>query len=580
LRVIWKNRAVTERKKRIVRSWNRALPDAGMDTLKIIPLGGLGEFGLNMMLLEYGDAAVAIDCGLMFPGADLLGIDLVIPDVSYLIERRDKLKAIVLTHAHEDHVGALPFILEHFNVPIFGTRLTLGLLANKLREHDLEDTVDVRQITAGAPWDIAPFRIEGIRVTHSLMDCLALAVETPIGTVIHTGDFKIDNTPMEGEMFDFQRFAAYGERGVLLLLSDSTNVERTGHTPSEREVGSNLEQIIQSSTGKVLVSTFSSSIPRIQQVVEISERSDRRVVLSGRSMIRNSQVAAELGYLHLPRNAMTESDRWQDLPESRLTFLTTGSQGEPLSALHRIALNDHKNIKITPGDTVILSSKFIPGNEKTISNLIDHLYRRGAEVHYEKVSEIHVSGHASQEELKIMLQLTRPRYFVPIHGEYRHLVRHRRLAQEVGIPAENCFILEDGDVLELSAQSAQKTTSIQVGKVFVDGKGVGDVGDIVIRDRRHLSEDGMVLAVMAIHQQSGELVAGPDMISRGFMSAEESEEVLEHAKKVVLETLGAMNRETRTDPAELKEEVRRALRRFFRKKLERHPVVLPYIIET
>ena len=551
-----------------------------MDTLKIIPLGGLGEFGLNMMLVEYGDSAIAIDCGLMFPGADLLGIDLVIPDVSYLIERRDKLKAIVLTHAHEDHVGALPYILEHFSVPIFGTRLTLGLLANKLREHDLEDTVDVRQITAGAPWDVAPFRIEGIRVTHSLMDCLALAVETPVGTVIHTGDFKIDNTPMEGEMFDFQRFAAYGEKGVLLLLSDSTNVERAGHTPSEREVGTNLEQIIQSSVGKVLVSTFSSSIPRIQQVVDISARCDRRVVLSGRSMIRNSQVAAELGYLDLPRSAMTENDGWQDLPESRLTFLTTGSQGEPLSALHRVALNDHKSIKITPGDTVILSSKFIPGNEKTIANLIDHLYRRGADVHYEKVSEIHVSGHASQEELKIMLQLTRPRYFVPIHGEYRHLVRHRRLAQEVGIPAENCFILEDGDVLELTAQGAQKTTPVQVGKVFVDGKGVGDVGDIVIRDRRHLSEDGMVLAVMAIHQQSGDLVAGPDMISRGFMRAEESEEVLEHAKKVVLETLNGMNRETRTDPAELKEEVRRALRRFFRKKLERHPVVLPYIIET
>ncbi len=551
-----------------------------MDTLKIIPLGGLGEFGLNMMLLEYGDAAIAIDCGLMFPSADLLGIDLVIPDVSYLIERRDKLKAIVLTHAHEDHVGALPYVLDHFDVPIFGTRLTLGLLANRLREHDLEETVDVRQITAGVPWDVAPFRIEGIRVTHSLMDCLALAIETPIGTVIHTGDFKIDNTPMEGEMFDFQRFAAYGEKGVLLLLSDSTNVERTGHTPSEREVGTNLEQIIQSSRGKVLVSTFASSIPRIQQVVDISSRCDRRVVLSGRSMIRNSQVASELGYLQLPRNAITESDRWQDQPADRLTFLTTGSQGEPLSALHRVALNDHKTIRIEEGDTVILSSKFIPGNEKTISNLINHLYRRGAEVHYEKVSEIHVSGHASQEELKIMLQLTRPRYFVPIHGEYRHLVRHRRLAQDVGIPQENCFILEDGDVLELTANNAQKTSPIQVGKVFVDGRGVGDVGDIVIRDRRHLSEGGMVLAVMAIHQQSGELVAGPDLVSRGFMSAEESEEVLEHAKKIVMETLNGMNREARTDPAELKEEVRKALRRFFRKKFERHPVVLPYVIET
>ncbi len=551
-----------------------------MDPLKIIPLGGLGEFGLNMMLIEHGDAAIAVDCGLMFPEADLLGIDLVIPDVNYLLENHDKLQAIVLTHAHEDHAGALPYILKHIDVPIYGTRLTLGLLANKLREHGLENHAEVREITAGAPWEIAPFRLEGIRVTHSLMDCLALAIETPVGTVIHTGDFKIDNTPMEGEMFDFQRFAAYGERGVLLLLSDSTNVERAGYTPSERDVGTNLEQIIAHSTGKVLVSTFSSSIPRIQQVIDISERCDRRVVLSGRSMIRNSQVAADLGYLHLPRSFITDNERWQDMPPDRLTFLTTGSQGEPLSALHRVALNDHKTLKIAPGDTVILSSKFIPGNEKTISNLINHLYRRGAEVHYEKVSEIHVSGHASQEELKTMLQLTRPRYFVPIHGEYRHLVRHRRLAQEVGIPAENCFILEDGDVLELTASSAQKTAPVQVGRVFVDGKGVGDVGDVVIRDRRHLSEDGIVLVVMAIHQQSGEIVAGPDLISRGVMAAEESEEMLESAKKMVLETLGGMNREIRADPAELKEEVRKAVRRFFRKKLERFPVVLPYIVET
>ena len=551
-----------------------------MEPLRIIPLGGLGEFGLNMMLIEYGDSAIAIDCGLMFPGADLLGIDLVIPDVSYLLERRDKLKAIVLTHAHEDHVGALPYILKHLSVPIFGTRLTLGLLENKLAEHDLEDSADIHEITAGAPWDIAPFSIEGIRVTHSLMDCLALAIETPIGTVIHTGDFKIDNTPMEGEMFDFQRFAAYGEKGVLLLLSDSTNVERSGYTPSEREIGGNLEQIIQHSTGKVLVSTFSSSIPRIQQVIDISERCGRRVVLSGRSMIRNSQVASELGYLKLPRNFLTENERWRDLAADQLTFLTTGSQGEPLSVLHRVALDDHKTIKVEPGDTVILSSKFIPGNEKTISNLINHLYRRGAEVHYEKVSEIHVSGHASQEELKTMLQLTRPRYFVPIHGEYRHLVKHRRLAQDVGVPEANCFILEDGDVLEMTHAGAQKIAPIAVGRVFVDGKGVGDVGDVVIRDRRHLSEDGMVLAVMAIHQQTGELVAGPDLISRGFVRDEEGEEILEQARRVVLETLGEINRETRTDPAEVQEEVRKALRRYFRKRLERHPVVLPYIIET
>jgi len=551
-----------------------------MEPLKIIPLGGLGEFGLNMMLIEYGDAAIAIDCGLMFPGADLLGIDLVVPDVSYLLERKNYLKAIILTHAHEDHVGALPYILQHFTVPIFGTRLTLGLLANKLAEHDLDETAEVHEITAGKPWEVAPFCIEGIRVTHSLMDCLALAIETPAGTVIHTGDFKIDNTPMEGEMFDFQRFAAYGEKGVLLLLSDSTNVERPGHTPSERDVGSNLEHIFQESSGKVLVSTFSSSIPRIQQVVDISERCGRRVVLSGRSMIRNSQIASDLGYLRLPRSFMTESERWHDMPSGQLTFLTTGSQGEPLSVLHRVALNDHKTIKIEAGDTVILSSKFIPGNEKIISNLINHLYRRGAEVFYEKISEIHVSGHASQDELKIMLQLTRPRYFVPIHGEYRHLVRHRRLAQEVGLPEENCFILEDGDVLELTARGAQKIKPVQAGKVFVDGKGIGDVGDVVIRDRRHLSEDGMVLAVMTIHQQTGELVAGPELISRGFMGDEFSEEILQQARKVILETLNGMNRETRTDPGELKEEVRKSLRRYFRKRLERRPVVLPYIIET
>jgi ribonuclease J len=551
-----------------------------MEPLRIIPMGGLGEFGLNMMLLEYDDAAIAIDCGLMFPGADLLGIDLVIPDLSYLLEKKDRLKAIVLSHAHEDHVGALPYILNRLSVPIFATRLTLGLVSNKLREHKLDDLADVREITAGTPWAIGPYQLEGIRVTHSLMDCLALAIETPVGTVIHTGDFKIDTTPIEGEMFDFQRFAAYGEKGVLLLLSDSTNVERSGYTPSEREVGKNLDQIFQESAGKVLVSTFSSNIPRIQQVADISESCGRRLVLSGRSMIRNSQVASELGYLRLPKSFMTESGPWHELPPDRLTFLTTGSQGEPLSVLHRVALDDHKSLKVDPGDTIILSSKFIPGNEKTIANLINHFYRRGAEVHYEKVSEIHVSGHASQEELKTMLQLTRPRYFVPIHGEYRHLVRHRKLAQDVGVPEQHCFVLEDGDVLEVTSTSAKKVQPVQVGRVFVDGKGVGDVEDVVIRDRRHLSEDGMVLVIMAIHQQSGEIVAGPDLVSRGFMRNEEGEEVLEQARKVVLDILFGMNRETRTDPAELQEEVRNALRRYFRRRLDRHPVVLPYIIET
>ena len=551
-----------------------------MEPLRIIPLGGLGEFGLNMMVIEYGEAALAIDCGLMFPGADLLGIDLVVPDVSYLLENKKKLLGIVLTHAHEDHIGALPYILRQLPVPVFGTRLTLGLLGNKLREHGLDQSTDLREIRAAQPWEVGPFKLEGISVTHSLMDCVALAVDTPVGTIIHTGDFKIDNTPVNGELFDFQRFAAYGERGVLLLLSDSTNVEREGYTPSEREVGRNLEEIFRNSRGRLFVATFSSNIPRIQQVVELSERIGRTTVLSGRSMIHNAQIASDLGYLRLPDGVAVESEHWHGLARDRITFLTTGSQGEPLSALHRIALNDHKSIRIDPGDTVVLSSKFIPGNERAITNLINHLYRRGAEVHYERVSEIHVSGHASQEELKTMLRLTRPRYFVPIHGEYRHLVRHIRLAEAAGVEAENCFLLEDGSVLELTANGARKAATVSAGRVFVDGKGVGDVEDVVIRDRRHLSEGGMVLAVMAIHQQTGELVAGPDLISRGFMRAEDSEEVMERAKKIVLETLRSMNRETRTDPGELQEEVRKALRRYFNKTLERRPVVLPFIMET
>ncbi|MCZ6907327.1 MAG: ribonuclease J [Deltaproteobacteria bacterium] len=550
-----------------------------MDPLRIIPLGGLGEFGTNMMLMEYGDSVIAIDCGLMFPGADLLGIDIVIPDVSYLLEGKKKFHGIVLTHAHEDHMGALPYILRQLHVPTFGTPLTLGLLRNKLREHHLENTTELREITPGVRWELGPFKLEGIRVTHSLLHCLALAIETPVGIVIHTGDFKIDQTPMEGEMFDFQKFAAYGEKGVLLLLSDSTNVEREGHTPSEREVGKNMKELFQGCRGRIFVATFSSNIQRIQQVADLAESFGRKLILSGRSMLKNAQIASDLGCLRLPDAVMTDGERWQDLPRDRLVFLTTGSQGEPLSVLQRIALNDHREIKMERGDTVVLSAKFIPGNEKVIANMINRLFRRGAEVHYEKVSEIHVSGHASQEELKTMINLTRPRYFVPIHGEYRHLVKHTRLAQRVGVSEENCFLLENGDVLELSSHSAARVNSVSTGKVFVDGKGVGDVEDLVIRDRRHLSEDGMVLAIMAIHQQTGELAAGPDIISRGFMRAEDGQEVLEQAKALVLKTLRGANREVRTDPSELQEKVRKSLQRYFFKTLERRPMIVPLIME-
>lgn len=550
-----------------------------MDPLRIIPLGGLAEFGTNMMLIEYGDSVIAIDCGLMFPGADLLGIDLVIPDISYLVEGKKQLHGIVLTHAHEDHIGALPYILKQLPVPIYGTPLTLGLLRNKLREHNLEKTAELREITAGRRWWLGPFQLEGIRVTHSLLHCLALAIETPVGVVVHTGDFKIDPTPMDGELFDADSFAAYGEKGVLLLLSDSTNVERQGRTRSEREVGKNLEELFKGCRGRIFISTFSSHIPRIQQVIDVTERFGRTLILSGRSMLNNAQIASDLGCLRLPDDVMTEAEKWQDLANDQVVFLTTGSQGEPLSVLHRVALNDHKWIKMERGDTVILSARVIPGNEKTISNLIDHLYRRGAEVHYETVSDVHVSGHASQEELKTMIQLTRPRYFIPIHGDYRNLVRHIQLARGVGIPEDNCFLLEDGEVLELTDRGASRADSVPVGKVFVDGKGVGDVEDVVIRDRRHLSEQGMVLVVMAIHQQTGELVAGPDIISRGFTGAEEGEEILEQAKTLVLESLGGFSREIRTDPSELKEEVRKTLRRYFNKILGRRPVIVPLIME-
>jgi ribonuclease J len=550
-----------------------------MSKLRVIPLGGLGEFGLNMMLLEYGDSIIAVDCGLMFPGAELPGIDLVIPDVGYLLEKKERLIGVVLTHAHEDHIGALPYLLPQLSVPVFGTRLTLGLLRSKLEEHDLIRTADLREIKAAEPWDLGPFRIDGIKVTHSLMDCLALAIHTPLGTVIHTGDFKIDHTPMEGEVFDYQKFSAYGEQGILLLLSDSTNVERRGYTPSEREVGKGFEEIFYGSRGRIFIATFSSNIPRIQQIADLSMRFGRRLVLSGRSMIHNSKIASELGYLRLPSDVLMESDRWQSIRPDEITFLTTGSQGEPLSVLHRVALDDHKQIKIRAGDTVVLSARFIPGNERTISNLINHLYRRGAEVHYERVSEVHVSGHASQEELKTMIHLTRPRYFVPVHGEYRNLLKHLKLAQGVGVAAENCFLLEDGEVLEITSEGATKAAPVTAGRVFVDGKGVGDVEDVVIRDRRHLSQDGMVLAVMAIHQQTGELVAGPDLVSRGFIRSEDGEEVLEQAKRLILEIVKNVNRETRTDPLEMQQEVRKALRRHFFDTLQRRPVVLPFILE-
>jgi len=538
-----------------------------------------------MMLLEQGDSAIAVDCGLMFPGPDLLGIDLVIPDVSYLLEKKKNLHGIVLTHAHEDHIGALPYILKQLPVPVFGTRLTLGLLRYKLREHGLERSADLREITAARPWELGPFKIEGIRVTHSLMDCLALAIESPLGTVLHTGDFKIDHTPVNGEFFDFQRFASYGEKGVLLLLSDSTNVERQGYTPSERVVGQYLKEIFLASRGRIFVATFSSNIPRIQQVTELSESFGRRVVLCGRSMINNAQIASDLGYLRLPEGVMTESDRWQDFPSDRLTFLTTGSQGEPMSALFRMATDEHKQIQIKPGDTVILSARVIPGNEKDISRVINHLFRKGARVLHERIAPVHVSGHASQEEQKKMLEWTRPRFFIPIHGEYRQLVSHAALARETGVGPDRISIVEDGEELLLSPDRCEKGASRPAGKVYIDGNGVGDVETSTLKERRRLGSDGMIIVTLALEKEGGKIRSGPTILSQGFSFIDSEHPFWEEMEQTVENLFRQWDAESNGTPEgtldgkeEIETQIRRTLKKMISKKMNRYPVIVPNVI--
>ena len=554
---------------------------APLDTsgLKITPLGGLGEIGLNMMLFEYGDDIIIVDCGLMFPEPYMLGIDLVIPDISSLMERRESIRGIFLTHGHEDHIGALPYILREINPPIFASPLTLGFVREKLQEFGLEGRVELCRVSPRQSVEAGCFRVEFIRVAHSIVDGCALAIHTPEGVVIHTGDFKIDQTPVDGELTDLATFSRYGEEGVLALLSDSTNVEREGYTLSERLVGEAFAQIFPACQGRIIVAAFSSNIHRVQQVVDAAIACGRKVLLSGRSMVANVQIARELGYLKIPDSILIDLKELPRLPKDQVCMITTGSQGEPMSALSRIAMDDHKQIKLEPGDTVILSSRFIPGNEKTISELINHLYRRGAEVFHENVSEVHVSGHASQEELKLILNLVRPRWFLPIHGEYRHLVQHARLAQKVGIPKERCIVMTNGDVVAFSGGEACVVDKVEHGRVFVDGKGVGDVGEVVLKDRKHLSEDGMVVVIIGIDQSSGQLIYGPDIVSRGFVFEDESREYLEQAKQLVVECLGQHNSEMLGDWSEVKQEVRATMKRFFKKTIERRPVILPVIME-
>ncbi len=553
------------------------MTSSGRGTLRIVPLGGLGEIGLNCMVIEYDGYAIAIDCGVMFPDPTMLGIDLVIPDLSYLQDLGDRFLGFVFTHGHEDHQGALPFALRDHSVPVHTTPMTHGLVRERLREHGIGTRLEV--FRPGARWQMGPFAIEAIHVTHSLVDSVGLAIRTPLGIVVHSGDFKIDHTPVDGRPPDLARFAQLGDEGVLLLLSDSTNAERPGITPSERSIREPLERIFRSTPGKIFFSTFASHVHRLAQVIDLSVAYGRKVAVIGRSMLNSIKVATQLGYLQYPPSVFVDVSDLQGLEPGQQTLLTTGSQGEAMSALIRIAEGGQPSVSMGRGDTVILSSRVIPGNERQVSNLINHVLRRGAEAFHAHNADVHVSGHASQEELKLLLRLVRPRYFVPIHGEYRHLAAHRRLAVEVGVPEEHAFLLENGNTLEIDRDGARLGPPVKVGRVFVDGRGVGDVVDVVLRDRRHLSSDGLVLAVLAIDQQNGALVAGPDLISRGFIPEQGTEEYLDQARRLVVEVLEGMPEESRRDALEVQEEVRKTLRRFFARTLERRPVIVPYVLE-
>jgi ribonuclease J len=540
----------------------------------------VGEIGMNSTVLQFGDDILVIDAGLMFPDPEMLGVDIVIPDFTYLLENRHKVRAVVLTHGHEDHIGGLPFLLRELNVPVYGTRLTLGFVREKLREHELDGVAELVTVRPREVVEIGCFRVEFIRVTHSIVDGVGLGITTPVGRVVHTGDFKIDPTPVDGEVMDLRTFSEYGDLGTLALLSDSTNASQGGYTFSEKEVRRGLEDIFHKAKGRVVVATFASNIHRVQQIVDVAVMYGRKVILNGKSMIANAQIALDLGYLKMPPDTWLRIEAIRELPDDKIVLITTGSQGEPMSALTRMAANEHKHFRIKNGDTVVLSSKMIPGNERAVTRIINHLFKCGADVFYEKVSEVHVSGHASKEELKLMLNLIRPRYFIPVHGEYRHLVYHAQLAKKVGIPAENIFILEDGEVMELTDGSARRAGLVAAGRVLIDGKAPGGVETVVLRDRMKLAHDGVVIVILAIEKLTGKVASGPDIVSRGFIFEDASQELLAEAKDLVMDTLLVMIPEAKGDLALVSARVRSALKKFINKRLERRPMILPIIMEV
>jgi len=547
--------------------------------VQIIPLGGLGEIGKNMTVIRYDNQILLVDAGLAFPEEEMLGIDIVIPDYSYLIENKDKILGIVVTHGHEDHIGALPYVLKDLDVPIFATRLTLGLIQSKLKESNLNNI----KATVVQPRDtikLGVFRVEFIRVSHSIPDAVGVAIHTPLGAIVHTGDFKLDHTPVTGDILDIHKFAELGDKGVLCLLSDSTNVERPGFTMSESRVGQMFDEAFRNAKDRIILASFASNVHRIQQAITAAYKTGRKVAVVGRSMVNVVTIAAELGYLDIPDGTLVDVDEILNLPTNQACIITTGSQGEPMSALTRMAMNDHRRIEIQPGDTVIISASPIPGNEKSVAKTIDHLFKLGANVIYESVSGMHVSGHASQEELKLMLNMVRPQYFIPVHGEYRMLIKHAQLAEQIGMPRENIFVAENGSIIEFSRHGASLAGKVNSGKILIDGLGVGDVGNIVLRDRKQLSQDGILIVVMTISRSTGAIVAGPDVITRGFVYVRESEIMLDEAKEKVRQTMTRCRENRITEWAALKSQIRDALGKHFYEKTRRRPMILPIIQEV
>lgn len=555
--------------------------NANTSSLFAIPLGGLGEFGMNMLALRYGHDILVIDAGMMFPEAELLGVDIVIPDISYLKQNREHVRAIVLTHCHEDHIGALPYILRDLNVPIYGTRFTLALVRKRLEENALLDTAVLREVSSDAKLELGPFEIEFIPVTHSTIDCVALAIRTPVGVVIHTGDFKIDQTPADGQPFDLHTFARYGHEGVLALFSDSTNVERPGFTPSERAVAPRIEELCLAAPKKVVLSCFASSIHRIQQVIEIATRVGRKVAFVGRSMVSNVEIAHSLGRLHIPDGMVVRPQDIRAFDPKKLLVLASGSQAEPMSSLSRIAVDNHRTVAVEENDTVILSARIIPGNERAIFRMLDHMFRRNALVYYDNSAGIvHVSGHASQEEQKLLLSLVRPRYFIPIHGEYRQLFRHAAMAHQLGVVSGEILLIEDGQPIEFTAQGAFRREPLPAGRVLVDSGSLEEIEEVVVRDRKHLSEDGVIVPIIAIDKHTGKLESVPEIVTRGFLPADDGAEIVSGARDVVMKTFEQSNPEEKTDWSVIKEKIRTDLKRYINKQTSKRPLILPVILEV